>query len=122
MYFGHLSWKPSFLSPRSGVLVFLAHPLEIMDVKMIHDSVMSKSLVDPRTEPADLTLYGHVSLSAISGFPILILSNGRKLTVVHFSQVEAIRDEVELELACSFALATGSAQYKFSAETSIDYQ
>jgi hypothetical protein len=122
MYFGHLSWKPSFLSPRSGAQVFLCHPLEIMDVKLIHDSVLSKSLVNPHNEPEDLNLYGHVSLSAISGFPILILSNGKKLSVVHFSQVEAIRDEVELGLACSFAIATGSTQYKFSAETSIDYQ
>jgi hypothetical protein len=123
LFYGHLSFKASFFSPRCSVQVFLARPSEIADVKVIHDSILSRSLADPWTEPKDLTLYGHVTLSALSGFPLLVLLNSKKLSVIHFSQVEAVRDEIDLQTACALAIvSSGGAQHKFLAETSTDYQ
>ena len=74
-----------------------------------------------QTTQHDMEIYGHLSLAAVNGLPLLIVGTQAR-TYVHFSQVSALYDEQELGSACSFSISTPNLDYKFYAETSFDYQ
>ncbi|KAL2918326.1 hypothetical protein HK105_202253 [Polyrhizophydium stewartii] len=69
----------------------------------------------------DMDVYGHIALSAISGYPLLVIGTSVR-TFIHFSQIEALLDETELQTPCAFAIVTAFKEFKFYASTSTDYQ
>ncbi|KAJ3304187.1 hypothetical protein HDV03_003040 [Kappamyces sp. JEL0829] len=69
----------------------------------------------------DMEIYGHVALSAISGFPLLVVGTTVR-TYIHFSQIQGLYDEEDLQQACSFSILTAQTEYRFFSETSTGYQ
>jgi hypothetical protein len=50
----------------------------------------------------DQNIMGHIALSCISGYPLMIIGTASK-TFVHFSTIQQLMDEHDLSTACTFS-------------------
>ncbi|KAI8899350.1 hypothetical protein BC833DRAFT_586228 [Globomyces pollinis-pini] len=123
---GRLTQKK--LTAKSKRQVMLCFPTSVQDVQLIHQMLSAAKSSKATTEEArleesekDMELYGHIALSAISGFPLLVIGTQAR-TFIHFSQIQGLYDEQDLKSACSFSLMTSQSEYRFFSETSTDYQ
>lgn len=118
LYHGLLALKRTSFSDRH---VFLTLPCTISDVKTVHDLILQKAhLPDENSE--NMSLYGHLTLSAISGYALLVLVGQTKCQFLHFSQIQSLRDEVDLKSVCHFALVGTPGTFRFKAASSVDYK
>ncbi|KAI8925719.1 hypothetical protein BC831DRAFT_550477 [Entophlyctis helioformis] len=130
MYKGMLTQRK--LAAKSRRQVVLCQPSTPADIAVIHDEL---ALISALKAPAGLTadetaelaarqrmeVYGHIALSAVSGYPLLIVGTSVR-QFIHFSQIQALADETELQSPCAFSVITTFKEFKFSADTSYDYQ
>ena len=120
------------LAAKSKRSLYLCMPKTTEDIAALHDELTlgmalkknSEEVTPEQIEAAvqeNLAIYGHLSLSAISGYPLLVIGSNAK-TFCHFSQIQGLLDEHDLNQACSFALKTSTAEFRFTAESSTAYQ
>lgn len=99
------------MTAKSKRTVILSFPKSVEDIEMAVKEIGTNSA----------EIYGHLSLAAISGFPLLVIGTSAR-TFIHFSQIQGLYDEEDLKQACSFALLTSHAEFRFYSETSTNYQ
>ncbi len=129
------------LTAKSKRLVLLCFPKTIEDIGMLHEHLTQTNketgeMAAEATEEAskkDMEIYGHIALAAISGkthtlyishitgFPLLVVGTSVR-TFIHFSQIEGLYDEEDLQQACSFSIVTSQTEFRFFSETSLGYQ
>ncbi|KAJ3261392.1 hypothetical protein HK103_006000 [Boothiomyces macroporosus] len=117
------------LTAKSKRQVMLCLPYSIEDIQAIHHllgtananvSTLPEDQLEALKEK-DMEVFGHIALSAISGFPLLVVGTNAR-TFIHFSQIQGLYDEQDLKSACCFSLLTAQSEYRFFSETSMDYQ
>ena len=125
-------------SPPPGLTLILCLPVCVSDVQSLHDSILSVDAHAPLgQDQRDLTLLGHLTLSSMSGFPLLLVlplvwsqnnsfsASKRKIQYFHFSQITRLRDERDWKRACCFSIvlssASGVREHGFRASSSTDY-
>ncbi|KAH9270241.1 hypothetical protein BASA83_007578 [Batrachochytrium salamandrivorans] len=86
-----------------------------------HTAVLSAEEAVEQRMRQDMEAYGHIALSAVSGYPLLVIGTNVR-TFIHFSQIDALLDETELQTPCAFAVVTAFKEFKFYTNTSTDYQ
>ncbi|KAJ2997740.1 hypothetical protein HDV02_005210 [Globomyces sp. JEL0801] len=91
---GRLTQKK--LTAKSKRQVMLCFPTSVQDVQLIHQMLSAAKSSKATTEEArleesekDMELYGHIALSAISGFPLLVIGTQAR-TFIHFSQIQGL--------------------------------
>jgi hypothetical protein len=99
------------LTTKAKRTVILCFPKSIEDVEIAAAEIGAVSA----------EIYGHLSLSAISGFPLLVIGTVGRI-FIHFSQIQGLYDEEDLSQACHFSLLTSQSEYKFCSSTSTNYQ
>lgn len=125
------------LTAKSRRQVLLCFPSSVEDVKVLHSHLLVAKTLEQvlreddatEAEQQDMTIFGHLSLSAISGFPLLVVGTNAR-TFIHFSQIQCLYDENDLRIsrvltigsACSFSILTAQSEFRFASETSTDYQ
>jgi hypothetical protein len=114
------------LTAKSRRQIVLCFPQSVEDIAMLHEFLRySQSHAEFDDADAatskDMEIYGHLSLAAISGFPLLVVGSNSR-TYIHFSQIQELFDEQDLGSACSFAISTSQTEFRFYSETSTDYQ
>ncbi|EGF77754.1 expressed protein [Batrachochytrium dendrobatidis JAM81] len=123
------------MTVKSHRQVMLCLPTTTDDVSLIHAELALQTAASAAQRNDNLTVeeatelvtknnmevYGHISLSAVSGYPLLIVGTNVR-TYIHFSQIEALLNEVELQSPCTFSIVTAYKEFKFYTSTSADYQ
>jgi hypothetical protein len=111
--------------------LLLCIPNSIADVHAIHNELAldlalkaPSMAVTPKqirnVSQQSMNMYGHISLGAISGYPLLIVGTSAR-TFIHFSQILELRDEQDLGKACTFSIHTHKSVFTFSAQNSSEY-
>lgn len=88
------------LTVRANRMVMLCFPKTVDDVKFLHEHMTLTDKMTGELRPLDkgtgavasekdMFIYGHLSLSAIYGYPLLIIGTSAK-TFIHFSQIQGI--------------------------------
>ncbi|KAI8908587.1 hypothetical protein EDD86DRAFT_208054 [Gorgonomyces haynaldii] len=127
---GKLTQKTLVQKAKRSILMCI--PQSTQDIEMIHDELTLNMALKKKTEEItpeqieqaaqeNLTIFGHICLSAISGFPLLIIGSQAKV-FCHFSQISDIKDEHDLSQPCTFALVTPQSEFRFTCDSSTDYQ
>ncbi|KAI9341032.1 hypothetical protein DFJ73DRAFT_548798 [Zopfochytrium polystomum] len=121
--------------------VFLCRPMTTDDIMFLRDSVAAaeresnqRSMDDVWLETTlqsaskaardgEVELYGHLAYAAVTAHPLMVVAGGTSKIFIHMTNVAAVLEETDLGAACHFSILTTSRQeFKFSTETSPEYQ
>ncbi|KAJ3281545.1 hypothetical protein HK104_011406 [Borealophlyctis nickersoniae] len=120
------------LAGKSRKNVLLSHPQTTEDIRASFELLQKMGGRSPKqgkpgagawsdVSKEDIEVLGNLSAAAVGGSPIFILA-GNPRTFLHFSQILRVLDEEAIGVACCITIETGQKEYKFSVDTSVDYQ